>query len=617
MIDEKSQNFQEMAIFCANYRYSCNMNKIGLLFGIFLVCFLDRQCLHAQQPSWQPNRTVLLNNHGQVIPLRDLENRTIAYLGHLQDIPFAAFGDRLARYAPIGRFALPTRPDTYRTLDEELKFYNTIVLALNAADLEDKRLLQFVATQSVGKQVILSIFGADAKLGALDWVHYPILWNPQASESAAFNAAMSVFGGIACTARLPHSFSARYATGAGFTTQQTRLEYTEAALPGIDRVQMGAHIDAIAEEAIRQRATPGAVVLVAKGGKVIFEKAYGHHTYTGGRPTQVSDIFDLASVTKIAATTPAIMRLVERGVIELDSTMGYYLSQAQETNKNRTKLRDVMLHEAGFIPFIPFYREMKPGDLSTDSSATHPVKIADGCYIRTGYYRDIMWPTMLHSPLKAKGTYVYSDISMYVMKEVAEYQTGIPIEDYVQQEFYRPLGMQTTGYLPRQRFPKERIVPTEDDKVFRKTLLQGYVHDQGAAMAGGVAGHAGLFATANDLAIYGQLLLNRGEYGGERYFKAETVDQFTSRQSATSRRGLGFDRWDADTTKQYPSKRASDATFGHTGYTGTCIWIDPKEQLIYIFLSNRVNPVVSNKLSDLSIRGRILDAVYEAIDAAK
>src|SRR5690606_36215284 len=175
-------------------------------------------------------------------------------------------------------------------------------------------------------------------------------------------------------------------------------------------------------------------------------------------------------------------------------------------------LREVMLHEAGFIPYIPFYRDLKKGDLRTDSSATHSVKVADSAYIKTDYYENVMWPVMLSSKLNARGKYVYSDISMYVIKEVAEHQTGIPIQDYVQHEFYRPLGMQTAGYLPRQRFPKERIVPTENDKTFRKTLLQGYVHDQGAAMAGGIAGHAGLFATANDLAIYGQLLLNRGEY---------------------------------------------------------------------------------------------------------
>ena len=426
---------------------------------------------------------------------------------------------------------------------------------------------------------------------------------------------MSVFGGGAGTSRLSESFSTRYAAGAGFTTEQTRIEYANPTRLAIDSQQLTARINVIVEEAIRERATPGAVVMVVKNGKVIFEKAYGHHTYDRRTPTTVSDIFDMASITKIAATTPAVMQLTERGIINLDSTMGYYLLQAQNTNKNNTKLRDVMLHEAGFTPYIPFYRDLKPEDLSTDSSAAYAVKVADDCYIRTGYYEDVMWPTMLQSTLNATGSYVYSDISMYVMKEVAEHQTGTPIQEYIQQEFYRPLGMQTAGYLPRERFEKGRIVPTEHDKPFRKTLLQGYVHDQGAAMAGGIAGHAGLFATANDLAIYGQLLLNRGEYGGERYFQSETVDLFTSKQSLTSRRGLGFDRWDSDTTKHYPSKLASDATFGHTGYTGTCIWIDPREQLVYIFLSNRVHPEVSTKLINLNIRSRIQDAVYEAIHA--
>lgn len=585
--------------------------------GALLVYLCGSQTLYAQGRASLPNLTVLLNNHTQLIPLRDLSNRNFAYIGHLTIPAFVMMGDMLERYAPLKRFPVPEKTDQYHGLDEQLKYYNTIILGLQAADLGDKRLLQFISTQAVGKHVILTVFGADVGLQALDFVHYPILWNPALSETSARNTAMAVFGGIACTARLPQSFSARYAAGAGFTTEQTRLGYTNPEALGIDAAELEGTIDAIVQEGIRERATPGAVVLVAKGGKVIFEKAYGHHTYTSGIPTKVSDLFDMASITKIAATTPTIMRLVERGIINLDSTMGHYLVQAQATNKNRTKLRDVMLHEAGFIPYIPFYRKLKPDDLSTDSSAAYSVKVADSCYIRTGYYQDVMWPTMLYSKLNSPGTYVYSDISMYVMKEVAEHQTGIPIQDYIQREFYRPLGMQTAGYLPRLRFPKGRIVPTEDDKEFRKALLQGYVHDQGAAMAGGIAGHAGLFATANDLAIFGQLLLNRGEYGGERYFKGETVDLFTSRQSAASRRGLGFDRWDPDTTKHYPSKLASDATFGHTGYTGTCIWVDPKERLTYVFLSNRVHPEVSTKLIMLNIRGRIHDAIYEAIYSAK
>ena len=594
-----------------------SLKKVLTAASVFLFCLCSIQFLYAQEQTHRGNLTVLLNNHTHVIPLRDLGSRKIAYLSDPSVPALDAMGDMLKEYAAIQRFPQLGVVDQYDDLDEDLKYFNTLIVGLKSADLTDKRLLKFLSTQGVGKQIILAVFGAGNGLRMLDGMSDPIVWNADLTVRAARNAAMSIFGGIACTARLPRSFSARYVTGAGFSTEKTRLEYADATVVGVDANALEAAVDTIVAEAIRERATPGAVVLVAKNGKVIFNKAYGYHTYAGDVPTKVSDLFDMASITKITATTPTIMRLVESGVVDLDSTMGYYLVQAQSTDKKDTKLRSVMLHEAGFIPFIPFYRDLKPGDLSTDSSAAYAVKVADDCYIRTGYYQEVMWPTMLASKLNAPGTYVYSDISMYVMKEVAEHQTGVPIQDYVQQEFYRPLGMQTAGYLPRLRFPRARIVPTQDDKVFRKTLLQGYVHDEGAAMAGGIAGHAGLFATANDLAIYGQLLLNRGEYGGDRYFEPETVDVFTSRQSTVSRRGLGFDRADPDTTKQYPSRWASDATFGHTGYTGTCVWIDPKAQLIYVFLSNRVHPEVSNKLGDLSIRRRIQDAVYEAINNVK
>jgi len=188
-----------------------------------------------------------------------------------------------------------------------------------------------------------------------------------------------------------------------------------------------------------------------------------------------------------------------------------------------------------------------------------------------------------------------------------------PLAFTVQKNFYQPLGMTTTGFNPRYRFSKSQIVPTENDTQFRKTLLLGYVHDQGAAMAGGVAGHAGLFSNATDLATLYQMLLNRGTYGGKRYFKPSTVDLFTAKQSNISRRGLGFDRWDPDQSKGYPSKSASSQSFGHTGYTGTCVWVDPKHNLVYILLSNRVHPQVSDKLSKLNIRPRIQDIIYQAI----
>ncbi len=381
--------------------------------------------------------------------------------------------------------------------------------------------------------------------------------------------------------------------------------------------KMTKEIDAIAQEAIREKATPGMVVMAIKDGKVIFDKAYGYHTYAKKVRTKTSDIFDLASISKIAGTTPVIMNLYDKGMLDLDDTMGKYLPEVRNTDKDTITLRSVLLHEAGFTPFIPFYNDLKKGDLQKSYAETHQVKLADHAFLKNNYYKDVMWPQMMKSTLKTPGKYVYSDISMYVMKEVAEQITNVPMDQYVTDTFYKPIGMHTAGYNPRNRFAKDRIVPTENDTSFRRVLLEGYVHDQGAAMAGGVAGHAGLFATAKDLAIYGQMLLNRGEYAGVQYFKPETIDLFTSSQSKVSRRGLGFDRYDPSSASGYPSKLANKTVYGHTGYTGTCIWVDPQNQLVYIFLSNRVHPQVSTKLLNLNIRSRIQDVIYQTINQVK
>jgi CubicO group peptidase (beta-lactamase class C family) len=510
------------------------------------------------------------------------------------------FTEQLGRYAE-------TKVFDFNKFDEDIKYYNTIIVAGKEDDLDADCLAQLKQAVLNNKKVILCHFFENEKSKKSLSEH------PQSdliellapfSEIGQRQMAMSIFGGVPVTA-------------GHVKTTQTRLQYGAASSSNLNLTKLTKKIDAIAQEAIDKQATPGAVVMIVKDGQVLLEKSYGFHTYSKDVPTKTTDIFDLASVSKIAGTTPVIMRLAERNIINLDSTMGHYLWQAKYTNKKDIKLRSVMLHEAGFTPFIPFYKYLKVGDVVSVRDDNHQVKMADNSYILNNYYRDVMWPEMLKSPVKPTGNYVYSDISMYVMKEVAEHQTAEPLQDYVQENFYRPLGMTHAGYLPRERFAKDEIVPTEQDTSFRKTLLEGYVHDQGAAMAGGIAGHAGLFATANDLAIYGQLLLNRGEYGGERYFKTETIDLFTSRQSTSSRRGLGFDRWDPNPKNEYPSKLANSSVFGHTGYTGTCIWIDPQNQLIYIFLSNRVHPQVSTRLLDLNIRSRIQDAIYETINESQ
>jgi CubicO group peptidase (beta-lactamase class C family) len=400
-----------------------------------------------------------------------------------------------------------------------------------------------------------------------------------------------------------------------FISAVYNLGYADPRSAGINP-KILKEIDAIVKEAIRERATPGAVVVVLKDGKIIFDRAYGHHTYDKEVPTRPSDIFDVASVTKIFATTIAAMRLVDQGKLDLDATVGTYLSELNisHPDKAAVKVRDLLTHRAGFIPFIPFFRSIGEGDYSPEASARYPIKVAERFYLGRDYYSEVMWKQIIDSPLRTPGKSIYSDIGMFVMKEVLERIVQQPLDAYVDEQFYRPLGACSAGFCPLDRFAEARIVPTEIDTYFRGQLLKGYVQDPGAAMAGGVSGHAGLFAAAYDLAILSQMLLNGGSYNGRQYIKPETVKQFSSRQFSDSHRGLGFDCWDPESKEGYPCRLASPETFGHTGYTGTCVWIDPEHRLIYIFLSNRLYPSQTvNKLVKMNIRSRIQDVVYEAM----
>ncbi|RZK57873.1 MAG: beta-N-acetylglucosaminidase [Pedobacter sp.] len=563
------------------------------------------------------NSSVLLNNQDGFIPVTKLAEKKFASinLGFEYQVSFDSL---LNKYADIKSISAKKYADssTYNDLADDLKYYTTVIITITDQLANDGKTLNFITDVAKHKQVILAVFGNGKSLTSFDNLTAPIVWSSQNTEEAAMVLPQIIFGGIAAQQTLSKGFSPKYTVGSGFKTAVTRLKYTVPEDAGVNTEDL-LEVDKIAKEAIAGKATPGVVVLVAKDGKVIYNKAFGSHTYDNTISDKITDIFDLASVTKVTATTPTVMRLVEQGKLKLDTNIGYYIPKARNTPMNNINVREVMLHQAGFIPYIPFHNFVKEGDYSRDSSAAFPTKVADRYYIKKGFFSDFMWPKMLNSPIKTRGSYVYSDISMYVMQDIVEHISQKPEEQYVIDNFYSPLGMHSTGYLPRNRFAKEQIVPTEDDQVFRKTLLEGYVHDQGAALKGGVAGHAGLFGSANDLAIYYQLMLNKGTYGGEQYFKPQTVDMFTTKQSNVSRRGLGFDRWDPDASKKYPSELASSQTFGHTGYTGIGVWVDPSRGLVYIFLSNRVNPTVSENLGRMNIRPRIQDAINRAIDKGR
>lgn len=602
-----------------------NMTVKSKLTQIFIIVNLfclsaNAQNQHTLNEKWLKERAktsktiVLLNNQQSLIPLKNLVNNKVASISFSPAIA-AGFDSMLNNYTKVSSFDGSTYLSNLADLSYDLKFYQTLIIQLSEDQLNNPQVLTFIRDNQSNKQIILTIFGKAGSLEKLDEFSLPIIWSENQSDIAANYTAQAIFGGLPLYARLDRSKSAKYNKGQGYSTQATRLSYSVPEEVGINSVKLLDSTDAIMAEAIKGRAAPGGVLLVIKDGKVILNKAYGAHTYEGILPVKTTDIFDLASVTKTTATTPAVMRLYEEGKLNLNAEISNYIPKAAETNKAHTPVRQIMLHEAGFTPFIPFFKDIKPIDFRTDSSAAYPVTASENYHFRKDFFKEVMWPKMLNSAIKDTGKYVYSDLSMYFMKEIVEDISTDHLENYVQKNFYQPLGMQSAGYNPLYRFPKDQIIPTEIDTLFRNTLLVGYVHDPGASMVAGISGHAGLFSSATDLAIFYQMLLNGGSYGGQTYFKPETVKLFTSKQSRTSRRGLGFDR--SDVKEGYPSKLASANSFGHTGYTGIRVWVDQDVNLIYVLLTNRVHPVTSSKLGDLNISPRLMDAIYQTLPSKK
>ena len=436
-------------------------------------------------------------------------------------------------------------------------------------------------------------------------------------------AADLLNGRLAPHGHLPVSVCAQWKAGAGITDSGALLPFVKPATLEMNAARLG-KIDAICREAIDKKATPGCVVLVARHGKIAYEKAFGYMTYDKTEPVYKETLYDMASCTKICATTMAVMKLYDEGKLDLQKTLGDYLPRVRGSDKDSLRIWDIMLHQAGLVADVVFYKETVdsskeqyplPAYFTNKSDSIHGVRVAENLYLRNDW-RDTMDLRVVQSPLGPR-KYVYSDNDFIYMGEVVEAISGMSLDQYVKTTYYDPLGMVAAGFKPRERFPLGRIAPTADEPIFRHQLIRGDVHDPGAAMFGGVAGHAGLFSDAYDLAILEEMLLSGGTFNGQTFLKPSTIEYFTGYHSDISRRALGFDKPEKDnaTRKEpYPCLSASPETFGHTGFTGTCVWVDPKYDLIYIFLSNRVNPIENNpRLSGLSIRGRIQETIYQSM----
>jgi CubicO group peptidase (beta-lactamase class C family) len=420
--------------------------------------------------------------------------------------------------------------------------------------------------------------------------------------------------------KLPVTIHQQFPLGTGLTTRMTALPDADQSL--VHHLEEQLHeMDEKIELAILKKAMPGCSILAMQNGEVIFEKNYGFETYSANKPVDAGSIYDLASVTKILSTTLALMNLKETGKIKLSDHIGKHLPELKKTRKAKLTIRQLLMHEAGLTPYLPFYKETldttglpSPEYYSNQSSAAFPIHVANNLYFsKIGL--ELFWNKYLESPQVKPGKYVYSDLGFILLGKIVERVSGKPLDVFVDSIFYRPMGLKRIGYLAAEKFPTTWIVPTATETGFRNQELRGWVHDPGAALMGGVAGHAGLFADARDIAAILQMLLQKGVWMGKAILKAETIQEFTNYQHAKSRRGLGFDKPEQHQAAEepYPAKQAGPSVFGHLGFTGTGVWADPEKNRVVVFLSNRVYEE-NNVFQKMRLRAFVFDQLYEALD---
>ncbi|WP_375580940.1 glycoside hydrolase family 3 N-terminal domain-containing protein [Marivirga tractuosa] len=575
----------------------------------------------------------LVKNEKNFLPIHILDTTNFASIS-LRGNKNSTFQQYLDKYADFTHYHLPKGSmdlGDYSQLMTQLSQYETVVVGLHGMNnsaskrfgLKSEDLL-FLQNLSEQANVVLTVFGNAYSLKYLQSFQQ-ILMMYEDNEITQKLAPQMLFGAKSTKGKLPVSVAPDMKAGTGINTKTlNRFGYSNPLDVGMDP-KILAEIDAIAQEAIETDATPGGQILVAKDGQIVYEKNFGYQTYHKYSKVEDNTIYDLASITKVSATLQSIMFLYDRGIIDLDKKISHYLPELKKSNKQNMTLRNILTHQAGLIPYVPFWRQthdmfgLKTPLYQNHEASLYPNQLASGLYGHQ-VLGDSIWQWVIDSELLEKPRwqknydYRYSDMGYYIMQKISERMTNMSYEEFLNENFYKPMGMSTMGFLPLCRFPENQIAPTENDLVFRNDLIKGWVHDQGAAMVGGVAGHAGLFSNAKDLAILMQMNLWDGTYGGVRYYRKGTIPYFTRKQFDENRRGLGWDKPVEEDGPSPTSHYASPLTFGHTGFTGTAAWADPEFGLVYIFLSNRVYPDANNrKLITSNVRTRIMDIIYQSI----
>lgn len=592
----------------------------------------------------------VLSNKKQILPLHTGAEQDIALLEVGDSGELNTLSDQLSRYASVTRFRLrPNLTEVEGTkLRDSLSTHKRIIVAVSEQRLAAYQpfFAQLAPTSPVvyafftpGK-MMLQIQRAVTHASAVVLGHTP-------NEEVQQQVADILFAKASADGRLSASLGGLFRTGEGVTiTPETPLHFIPEEY-GLSSVLLQ-KIDSVALDGIRQEAYPGCQVVVMKDGHIMVDKAFGTHTGAGSERVEPTDMYDLASLSKTTGTLLALMKLYDKGRFNLTDKISDYLPFLKGTNKKDITVQELLHHQSGLPAGISFYQEAIDKDsykgklFAARKDATHPLSLGANAWanpnfkfkeefvspVKKGNYTwqisDSLWlnrsfekvieEKIAKAPLGHK-KYMYSDVGFILLGMLVEQIAGMPMDAYLQREFYESMGLEQTGYLPLRKSAKSEIVPSNIDHFLRKTTLQGFVHDEATAFRGGVAGNSGLFSTARDVARVYQMLLNGGEIDGQRYLSKETCQLFTTAVSKISRRGLGFDKPDAKNPNSGNcAPGIPTEVYGHTGFTGTCAWADPVNGIVYVFLSNRVYPDATNrKLGNLEIRERIQEAIYKAM----
>jgi beta-N-acetylhexosaminidase len=578
----------------------------------------------------------VLRNENNILPVKNPDKIKIASVA-INKNRTTVFQNRISKYNPADNFTIdPANSTAADELLKKLSGYDLVIAGIYGIDQRPQtgfsitpELISFVSKLIDNHRTIITWFGnpyAVERIKSLKDAEGLVLAY-QENEFTEDLSAQLIFGGIGARGSLPVTINELWPYDFGIIIPgNIRMQYGFPENAGMSSSLLENKIDSIVNIGLTARAFPGCEVMVARKGMVVFHKTYGYHDYDNRISVSEDDLFDLASVTKVSSTLAGLMLLDTEDKFSPDETLGSYLPFYKKSNKEDLLMADILTHQAGLTSWIPFWKETvkKNGEFKKNiynykSSEKYPLEVAQWLFINDNYRKKI-FNEIKKSPLGEK-KYLYSDLAFIISPEIIEKLTGEKWYEYVTSNIYHKLGAYDICFNPWMKYPLSRIVPTEYDSLFRKQQLHGTVHDEGAAMLGGISGHAGLFATANDLMKLMELYRRMGSYGGEQIIGKDVLEKYTSLQfpENDNRRGLGFDKpllnnAELPAEDAYPAKDASPSSFGHSGYTGTFVWMDPEYEISYIFLSNRVNPTRNNNLlSELNIRGKILQAIYDSI----